>query len=207
MKFFALVSSTSTMLPYRTIEGRFRSMGVIGTWTSRRCEGGEEHNDLVPPLLVDWEKDGRDIAEVSWAYAGYDFIASGRAREALERIGPHFRFEPVVVKYGRMKPGQPIYESIASKHFSWPIPVKAISIDPVRNELEKLVVCERCGKWKYKFKLRGLLADRAHLDELDAFCIREVGEYSPVFVTESYKEALIAAGLENIAFIESGVAE
>ncbi|MBT9446443.1 MAG: hypothetical protein IV086_12150 [Hyphomonadaceae bacterium] len=195
------------MLPYPTIEGRFRSIHAVGTWTSWQCEGRAEHNDLIPPLLVEWEKDGRDVADVSWAYAGYKFIASARARELLERIGPHFRFEPVTIKYGRLKPGQPVYESIASKHFSWPVPVKSISIDPVRNGLEELVECPCCGKLKYKFKLRGLLANRSNLNELDAFCIREIGQYSPVFVTEGYKDALTVAGLENIAFIEAGVAE
>jgi hypothetical protein len=191
------------MLPSPEKEGRFRSILTVGTWHKTGCTG---HSRFGPPLLIEWENDGREVADLTWSYAGYDFIASKDAQDVFDRIGDHFRYEAVIMAYGRLKAGSPAYESIRAKDFLWPIPVKSISIDPVRNGLKRISACHVCDKLKYEFKIRGLVADRGLVEDVDAFCIAEIGEYSPVFVTDSYRAKLVVSGLENIAFLESGLA-
>lgn len=204
MKLFALVSPASTMLPHPFIGGRFQSINLIGTWKSWRCPGGAEHSTFGPPLVVEWGRDGRDVGDISWAYAGYDFIASAQARGAFTSLGEHFHYAPVIIRYGRLRPGSVMYEKISDKDFAWPAPNKTVSIDAARNNLERIVECNGCGRWKWKFKIHDIIVDRSLIAEMDAFCIAEVGEYSPVFVTEAYRVALEQARLENVAFLEAG---
>lgn len=212
MKLFSLVSpdnyfvKRSQMRNALTVETEFRSVGIIGTWKEFPCPGGgDAHFKLEPPLVVDLESDEREFAEIVWGYGSYDFICTTFARHIFEDIGEHFRFEDVRIQFGRFKQrGNPTYEAIREKKFFWPIPRKTISIDPVENGLMEEILCDRCGMKKYKFKIENLKIRQSQVLKVDAFCIKEIGQYSPIFVTGEYKEALLRAGLTNIAFFEAG---
>lgn len=181
----------------------FRSMLVTGTWSQKRC-GSKIHSELTAPLVVSWEKDSTRTADVSWQIAGFHFVCSQRAKDLLTRVGDHFEFLPVKSNYAGFKGGPRQQIQDVTREVTWPVPKKAISIDPQKNGLVRQTICSNCELETYEFKIVDLIFDSSLIDRLDAFAVKQVGRHSPIFVTDEYKSALEALAVENVTFQLAG---
>jgi hypothetical protein len=194
MKIFALVNPS--LFP-AVLEDRFRSVLVVGTWIERHCASNPNltHSELAPPMVVEWSEDRGDRAGIVWTFGGYDFLCSREVRRALEGLGGQFRFEDVV--WNSTVAGESTYY--------WPVPRKVVSIDTALNGIESELVCSACGLTRHRFKLRPLTLPAEQVDERDVFSVREIGVFSPVFVTEKYANELTGLRLPNLRLLDAGL--
>lgn len=203
MKIWVMVS------PNRTAAAsiRYCSIIVTGTWHRQNASSPETPPFILgPPLRISWHADGHGVAGVSWSWAGYIFICSRNVQISLSQLGNQFKFYPVEIDVlqgladgARASPPQ--------MEFMWPRPQKTVSIDPVLNGLVALADAGSSGHKRYQFKIDNLRFPKNRISTDDVFYVSELGEPSPVFVTDSYKMKLEAIKIENIEFLLAGIAE
>jgi hypothetical protein len=164
----------------------YRGINVLGTWRTVTCVAGRVHGCVVEPLRVEWTAEGGKFGDVAWQYGGYEFICT---RDVFERLNCfEDLFEARAIEPAQSSRSKRRESSALAKFdgFVWPVPRKLLSVDPGESQLEIVESCD-CGHLQYGFRLDMLAIDESAVADIDAFCVKQIDDSAPTFVTEGFK--------------------
>lgn len=218
MKIFSLIkpsyarvfSQYKIRADFAAVEGvdDFCDMIVEGEWQTQSCTiKGQTHSvALIPPLRIDLGSHCNQMAEVTWSYAGYDFIWSESARRKAKLAMELFDAREVrTVERPEFANDQLISEFEASQ-FQWLVPRKSIRIDAEANRLKKEIECRSCDLFRYEFKVSNLRFPLEFIDRFDIFGTSAWPLVGITYATEEAAAYLSDANIDNLGFLEAGVA-
>jgi len=184
----------------------YAHFSVVGTWAYRRepCNVcGYYWQEIVPPLLVQWEPSTHVIGDFSWdGPFGDKFVVKNHVSDALNAMQFECGFLPVeYVEPERKRNTVPFpYEG---PHLLWGQCSAIVDLDMEASGVELLSSCSACGDVRYTFRKDGITIRNRKWNGQKMFRISTNGP-ALTFVPEDGRRMIEEAGFSNIAFSEAG---
>jgi hypothetical protein len=197
--------TTDRVMAMKSID--YAHFSVVGTWSSARepCNAcGWHWQEIVPPLLVQWEPSTQLTGDFSWdGPFGYTFAVKDHVAEALSPKNFECRFLPVdYVKPTRQRNTVPF--PYKGPRLLWGECSATVELDMKATGVELLSSCSECGDRRYTFRSDGIVVRRRNWNGQPMFRIATNGRSEATFVTDMGRQILENARFSNIAFSEAG---
>lgn len=184
----------------------FAHFSSMGTWAYRQepCKKCDYYwQELVPPLLVQWEPSSERIGDFSWdGPFGFTFVVRKNVADAFVSLGLECRFAPVVVVRPERKRNTVRFPYNGPELF-WGQCSATVDLDMEASGVFRESSCPACGDTRYTFRNSGIVIRRKDWDQQHMFQISTNGP-ACVFVTAVGRRKIEEAGFLNIAFTEAG---
>ncbi len=182
---------------------------AIGTWSKGfNCECGEHNQDLIPPLLVQWERSSSQIADFSYnGIFEYTFITQLHVARFMQEHGFECEFYPVeyVAPTSKAKKDIVPYPYAGPQQY-WVECETYLDLDKqASGVLLQKPPCSICGhparySWFYN---RNIFSKSSWHGE-KMFRIGNIGKSSATFVTQEGLDLLLSQNYSNLLYLEAG---
>ena len=184
----------------------FAHFSAIGTWSYRRepCKTCTYHwQDLVPPLLVQWERSTNRIGDFYWdGPIGDIFIVKRHVAETMNSLQFGCAFLPAEVVKPERKRNTVEFPYIGPE-LLWVRCNVTVDLDMRASKVVRESSCPDCGDVRYTNVDKGIVIRHKDWKGEKLFRISSnPGEFC--FVTEEGRRILEHARFSNIAFTEAG---
>lgn len=190
---------------------RFAFFAAVGTWspsTAKLCKTcGDPGQNLVEPLLVEWEPSSDVIGDFSWdGPFGYVFIAKRPVAEFMKRN--RFGYDCLRVDYPKPELARRRRLCVSSPYSGselvWIECNVYLELDKQQSIVKLESQCATCGAIRHTFRYKGITIRGQDWHGEKMFRIRTNGKSAATFVTEEGRELLEREKFTNIAFSEAG---
>jgi hypothetical protein len=192
--------------------------GRRGTWYPDPGPGvcpecGVSRQELVPPLIIEWEPDSDVIGDFVWPGFDDTVVVSQRVRETFESHFRGFECKPVEMRQkASLKRPKRITKRTRPRVWLpyegpplWHLWVTASAhMDLKKSGYEVVKVCSTCGRVSYNnpsFEDRYFVVDMETWGGEDIFRLYPSGV---VFCTPKVKDFVEDHGFTNVSFLEDG---
>lgn len=184
----------------------FAHFSALGTWSYRRepCKTCTYFwQEVVPPLLVQWEPSSEQIGVFSWdGPFGNKFIVKRHVAETMISFQFGCKFSPVeFIKPDRTR--NTVGFPYTGPELLWGQCNVTVDLDMEASKVIRESSCPACGDVRYTFRNRGIVIRHDQWNGEKIFRISSNGP-DVVFVTEEGRRMLRDACFSNIAFTEAG---
>lgn len=184
----------------------FAHFSVVGTWNYRRepCDQcGYYWQEIISPLLVQWEPSSRRIGDFSWdGPFGYTFLLKAPVARRLNESG--LAIKTAAVEY--VKPdrkGEVVEFPYTGPQLVWAKDLPMVELDREASGVSQTSSCSSCGDVRYTFRDNGIIIRENDWQNHHIFRIATNGP-ALTFVTELGRSIIEREELTNISFREAG---
>lgn len=173
---------------------------AVGTWNAERrlCEVcGWPWEELVPPLLIQWESSTETIGNFSWdGPFGYQCVVTEDTSESLARMIDGIEYADVVVLEPDRK-RRVVPFPYTGPRLLWLRTQTCVELDREASEVEKTVDCSICGHEEFTFKYESIVIRKSDWNGEHIFRIKTNGNSAATFITEELKNQIESVGFAN----------